>query len=56
MNKAEMTFSDAKRWILQNYFDGDEDVRAVVAGDREVCVMARAVEALELVEKILEKS
>ena len=56
MNKTEMTFSDAKRWILQNYFDGDENVQAVTAGDEEACAMARAVEALELAERILEKS
>ena len=49
MNRDEMNYEQARRWILENYFDGDEDVRAVVAGDEEIMVMVRAVEALSLV-------
>lgn len=49
MNRDEMSYEQAKKWILENYFDGDEDVRAFVAGDEETVAMARAVEALSFI-------
>ena len=42
-----MTNEEAISYILANYFDGDEDVRAVVGGDEEHLAMKCAVEALE---------
>ena len=45
-----MTPDEAKIYILQNWFDGDENVNAFVCGDREYTAMAIAVEALEALE------
>lgn len=42
-----MTYKEARNYILANYFDGDEDVRAFVGGDEEHWAMKCAVEALE---------
>jgi hypothetical protein len=42
-----MTPDEAKKYILQNWFDGDENVNAFVCGDEEYTAMAIAVEALE---------
>ena len=42
-----MTNKEAINYILANYFDGDEDVKAVVGGDEEYLAMKYAVEALE---------
>lgn len=41
-----MTYKEAKEYILQNYFDGDEDVTAS-SGDEEIEAMKCAVGALE---------
>jgi hypothetical protein len=49
MNRDEMSYEQARRWILENYFDGDEDVRAVAGGDEETMAMVRAVEALSVI-------
>ena len=49
MNRDGMSYEQARQWILANYFDGDEDVRAFVDGDEETVAMARAVEALTVV-------
>lgn len=46
MNRDEMNYNKARRWILDNYFDGDDDVSAIAAGDEETMAMVRAVEAL----------
>lgn len=48
-----MTYEEARNYILANYFDGDEDVKAVVGGDEEHWAMKYAVEALE--KQILKK-
>jgi hypothetical protein len=42
-----MTPDEARKYILQNWFDGDENVNAFVCGDEEYTAMAIAVEALE---------
>lgn len=42
-----MTYEEAKRYILENWFDGDQDVKAVVDGDKETMTMKMAVEAIE---------
>ena len=42
-----MTHDEAIKYILQNWFDGDENVNAFVCGDEEYTAMAIAVEALE---------
>ena len=42
-----MTNEEAKRYILENWFDGDQDVKAVVGGDKETMAMKMAVEAIE---------
>lgn len=42
-----MTHEESKKYILANWFDGDEDVKAVVNGNEEVMAMKIAVEALE---------
>lgn len=36
----------AKKYILANYFDGDDNVKAVVGGNEETMAMKCAVEAL----------
>ena len=46
MNKQDMSFEEAREYLLANYFDGDGDTTAFVAGDEESVVMAKAVEAL----------
>ena len=42
-----MTYEEAKKYILANWFDGNEDVKSVVNGDEEVMAMKMAIEALE---------
>lgn len=42
-----MTNEEARKYILANYFDGDEDTKAFVDGDGEHWVMKFAIEALE---------
>lgn len=42
----EMNIDFAKQYILENYFDGDDNVRGV-DGDEEIMAMKLAVEALE---------
>lgn len=42
-----MNNKEAKIWILQNFFDGDENVEAVAGGDDECMAMKTSVEALE---------
>ena len=42
-----MNIEVAKKYILANYFDGMENVKAVVGGDEEIMAMKLAVEALE---------
>ena len=42
-----MTNKEAINYILANYFDGNENVKAVVGGDEEYLAMKYAVEALE---------
>jgi len=42
-----MTPDEARKYILQNWFDGDENVNSFVCGDKEYTAMAIAVEALE---------
>lgn len=42
-----MTPDEARKYILQNWFDGDENVNAFVCGDEEYTAVAIAVEALE---------
>jgi len=42
-----MTPDEARKYILQNWFDGDENVNSFVCGDEEYTTMAIAVEALE---------
>lgn len=42
-----MTYKEAKRYILENWFDGDQDVKAVVDGDEETMTMKMTVETLE---------
>ena len=42
-----MTPDEARKYILQNWFDGDENVNSFVCGDEEYTAMAIAVEALE---------
>ena len=42
-----MTSDEARKYILQNWFDGDENVNSFVCGDEEYTAMAIAVEALE---------
>lgn len=42
-----MTPDEARKYILQNWFDGDENVNSFVCGDEEHTAMAIAVEALE---------
>lgn len=42
-----MTAQEAKQYILQNYFDGDENVNAVVWGDEEIQAMMMAIQALD---------
>ena len=42
-----MTPDEARKYILQNWFDGDENVDSFVCGDEEYTAMAIAVEALE---------
>ena len=49
-----MTITEAKRYILANWFDGDEDVKANIPLDDEYKAMKLAVEVLELAEKMLE--
>lgn len=49
-----MTITEAKRYILANWFDGDEDVKSVTQADEEYTAMKIAVEVLELAEKMLE--
>lgn len=38
---------NAKEYILANWFDGDDDVKAVTGGNDETMAMKAAVEALE---------
>ena len=45
-----MTIREAKEYILQNWFDGEEDVEGVVAVDDETKVMKLVVRVLELAE------
>jgi hypothetical protein len=42
-----MTIDEARKYILQNWFDGDENVNSFVCGDEEYTAMAIAVRALE---------
>ena len=42
-----MNIETARRFILDNYFDGMDNVEAVVGGDEEAMAMKLAVEALE---------
>lgn len=42
-----MTYEEAKRYILENWFDVDQDVKAVVFGDEETMALKMAVEAIE---------
>ena len=42
-----MTNEEARKYILANYFDGDEDTKAFVDGDGEHWVMKFAIEALK---------
>ena len=42
-----MTPDEARKYILQNWFDGDENVNSFVCGDEEYTAMAIAVRALE---------
>ena len=42
-----MNIESAKKYILANYFDGDDNVKAVVGGDEEIMAMKLAVEALD---------
>ena len=48
------TIKEAKEYILQNWFDGAEDVEAAIPFDPEYKAMKIAVEVLELAEKINE--
>lgn len=47
-----MTIREAKEYILQNWFDGAENVEASIPVDPEYKAMKIAVEVLELAEKI----
>ena len=42
-----MNTENAKKYILANWFDGDDDVKAVTGGNNETMAMKVAVEALE---------
>ena len=42
-----MTYQKSKEYILANWFDGDENVNAVVGGCEETLAMKCAVKALE---------
>lgn len=46
MTPNDMSYEQAREYILANYFDGDDDVRAVTGGDEETITMVKAVEAL----------
>lgn len=46
MTPNDMSYEQAREYILANYFDGDDDVRAVTGGDEETIAMVKAVEAL----------
>lgn len=45
-----MTIKEAKEYILQNWFDGAEDVQASIPVDKEYKVMKLVVRVLELAE------
>ena len=47
-----MTIKEAKEYVLQNWFDGAEDVEAAIPFDPEYKAMKIAVEVLELAAKI----
>ena len=51
-----MTNAEARRYILENWFDGDENVDAVVGGDTETTAMKCAVKALERADEFEKKS
>lgn len=42
-----MNIECAKQYILENYFDGADNVKTIVVGDEETMTMKLAVEALE---------
>lgn len=46
-NLKPMTSEEAKRYILENWFDGDKNVKSVVGGDKETMAMKIAVESIE---------
>lgn len=48
MSKEDISFEEAREYLLANYFDGDDDVRAFIGGDEESVVMAKAIEALTI--------
>lgn len=55
MTPDDMSYEQAREYILANYFDGDDDVGAVIGGDEETIAMVKAVEALTTLKKIQEK-
>ena len=46
MTPNDMNYEQAREYILANYFDGDDAVKAVTGGDEETIAMVKAVEAL----------
>lgn len=48
---SKMDIKYLKSYILENWFDGDSNVKAVVGGDDETMVMKSVVELLEREEK-----
>ena len=42
-----MTYKEAKKYLLQNFFDGDENTKSVTECDSEIEAMKIAVESID---------
>lgn len=51
MTPNDMSYEQAREYILANYFDGDDDVKAVTGGDEETIAMAKAVDAIDELDR-----